>query len=216
MSGTTKSAESMTTGSERSAKANQTASARNGVNHSAAAEDLMSETVAEAVVAATKISSTVAEETKQNLMTGVRTVSGVGGHVADISFGLGRDMLASAKRTMDVYCGTSERSAEGVQALFSSRTAIGRTWQQTQSAWLEVFDQSLKQSTHTPLDLLRCKTLVEFVELQRDLYIDALNHPIRSSGRMLDVMNHTAREAVRPLQIIRQSAFLKSGRRHVE
>jgi hypothetical protein len=160
----------------------------------------VSETVAEAVVTLTKVSSKVAEEAKQTLMTGVAYSLWCGGRVADISFVRGRDMLASAKRTMDVYRDTSERSAKGIQALFSSWMAIGCSWQQTQHAWLEVFDHSMEHATLTPQDLLRCKTLVEFAEVQRGLYIDALNHAIRSSSRMLDVMNHTAEDAIRPLQ----------------
>jgi len=200
MSETTKGTESIRAGSDRPRNSNQAASARNGEDRSTETEGLMSETVSEAVVTATKISSKVAEEAQQALMTGVRTVSEVGGRVADISFGRGRDILASAKRTMDVYRDASERSTDGIQALFSSWMAIGRSLQHMQHAWLEALDHSMQHATHKPQDLLRCKTPIEFAEVQRDLYIDAVNHAIRASSRMLDVINHTAQDAARPLQ----------------
>ena len=53
--------------------------------------------------------------------------------------------------------------------LFSSWMAMGRGLQQMQHACLEIFDQSMENAVHKPQDLLRCKTVVEVAEVQRDL-----------------------------------------------
>jgi hypothetical protein len=47
---------------------------------------------------------------------------------------------------------------------------------------------------------LRCKNIIELAEVQRDLYIDALNHAFESTSRLLDIASRTAQDAVRPLQ----------------
>ncbi len=101
---------------------------------------------------------------------------------------------------MDIYHDASERSAERVQALFSSAMMMSRGLQSMQQAWLEMVDHSMEHATHKPQDLLRCKNLVELAEVQRDLYLDALNHAFESTSRLLDLAGRTAQDAVRPLQ----------------
>jgi hypothetical protein len=169
------------------------------VDHPKEASHLTAETVAEAVDTAAAMSSKAVEEARGAMMAGVRTVA-TGGHVADISFDRGHNLLASATHTMDIYRDASERSADGIQALFSSWMAMGRGLQQMQRACLEIFDQSMEHAVHRPRDLLRCKTIVEVAEVHRDLYVDAVSQAITSSSRLLEMVNHTARDAMRPLQ----------------
>ena len=80
----------------------------------------MTETVAETANAAANMSSKAAEQSREVMMMGMRTAAGVGGRVADISFGRGHHLMASAAHAMDIYRDASERSAGRVQALFSS------------------------------------------------------------------------------------------------
>ena len=200
MSGTTRPADATKTVSQVTTKPDPTVATRNGADHSKEASHLAAETVAEAVDTAAAMSSKVVEEARGAMMAGVRTVANVGGHVANIGFDRGHNLLASATHTMDIYRDASERSADGIQALFSSWMAMGRGLQQMQHACLEIFDQSMEHAAHKPQDLLRCKTIVEVAEVQRDLYVDAVNQAITSSSRLLEMMNNTARDAVRPLQ----------------
>jgi hypothetical protein len=177
----------------------------NGVGQHAAdraiaASQSITETVAETANAAANMSSKAAEQSREVLMIGVRTAAGVGSRVADINFGRGHHLLASAAHAMDVYRDASERSAERVQALFSSYMTFGRGLQHMQHAWLEMLDTSFENAAHKPQDLLRCKNIVELAEVQRDLYIDAINHAFESTSRLLDIAGRTAQDAVRPLQ----------------
>jgi phosphoribosyl-ATP pyrophosphohydrolase len=200
VSGTTRLADATKTVSQVTTKSDPTVSTRNGVDHSKEASHSTAETVAEAVDTATAMSSKVVEEAREAMMAGVRTVASVGSHVADISFDRSHNLLASATHTMDIYRDASERSADGIQALFSSWMAMGRGLQQMQRACLEIFDQSMEHVAHKPRDLLRCKTVVDVAEVQRDLYVDAVSQAITSSSRLLEMMNSTARDAMRPLQ----------------
>lgn len=174
--------------------------AQNATDRARAAGQSMTETVAETANAATNLSTKAAEQSREAMMMGMRTAAGVGSRVADISFGRGHHLMASAAHAMDIYRDASERSAERVQALFSSAVTLGRGLQSMQHAWLEMVDHTMENATHKPQDLLRCKNLVELAEVQRDLYVDAINHAFESTSRLLELAGRTAQDAVRPLQ----------------
>ena len=159
----------------------------------------MTETVAETANAAANMSSRAAEQSREVMMMGMRTAAGVSSRVADINFGRGHHMMSSAAQAMDVYRDASERSAERVHALFSSAMTWGRGLQQMQHAWLEMMDHTMENAAHKPQDLLRCKNMVELAEVQRDLYLDAVNHAFESTSRLLDLAGRAAQAAVRPL-----------------
>lgn len=174
--------------------------AQNGATHAKEAAQTMTETVADTAEAAATLSSKAAEQGREAMMMGVRTAAGVGSRVADINFGRSRDLMSSAMTAMDIYRDASERSAERVQALFSSAMMMGRGLQTMQHAWLELMDHTMEHAAHKPQDLLRCKTMIELAEVQRDLYLDAINHAFESTSKMLDLAGRTAHDAVRPLR----------------
>jgi hypothetical protein len=177
-----------------------TSVAQNATDRARDAGLSMTETVAETAHAAANMSSKAAEQSRDALLMGVRTAAGVGSRVADISFGRGHHLLASAAQAADIYRDASERSAERVQALFSSYMTFGRGLQHMQHALLEMVDHTMENAVHKPQDLLRCKNMIELAEVQRDLYIDAINHAFESTSRLLDIAGRTAQDAVRPLQ----------------
>jgi hypothetical protein len=174
--------------------------AQNGADRAKEIAQSMTETVSETANAATNMSTKAVEQSREVLMMGMRTAAGVGSRVADISFGRGHDMMSSAAHVMDIYRDASERSAERVQALFSSAMMMGRGLQNMQHAWLEMMDHSMEHAAHKPQDLLRCKNVTELAEVQRDLYLDAINHAFESTSRLLDLAGRTAQDAVRPLR----------------
>jgi hypothetical protein len=173
---------------------------QNGADRAKDVAQRMTETVAETAQAATTMSTKAAEQGREVIMLGVRTAADVGSRVADINFGRGQHLMSSAAHTMDIYRDASERSAERVQALFSSAMAMGRGLQTIQHAWLEMIDHTMEHAAHKPQDLLRCKNMVELAEVQRDLYLDAVNHAFESTSRLLDLAGRTAQDAVRPLR----------------
>ena len=158
------------------------------------------ETATQTVSNATDIMSKATTSGVDAAMTGVRTAADISGKVGDIGFGRGHQMLTSAARAMDVYTDATERSAERVQALVSSCMTLGQGLQKMQHMWFEMLDHSVGNATYKPQDLLRCKTLMEVAEVQRGLYMDAVNHAITSSSRLLELAGRTAQDAARPLQ----------------
>ena len=69
-----------------------------------------------------------------------------------------------------------------------------------QHAYLEMLDRAVDQAAHKPQALLRAKSLEEFAEVQRDLYLDAVNRAVESSTTLLQIAAQTAQQAMRPLQ----------------
>lgn len=77
---------------------------------------------------------------------------------------------------------------------------LGRGMQQMQHVCLELLDHAVERATHKPQDLLRCKTLEEFAEVQRDLHLDAENHAFESRTTLLQLVAQTTQGVKRPLQ----------------
>ena len=180
---------------------NETAyAAQNGADRAKETAQSITETVTETAHAAASLSSRAADQGREAMLMGVRTAAGVGSRVADINFGRSRDLMSSAAHAMDIYRDASERSAERVQALLSSAMMMGRGLQSMQHAWFEMVDHTMEHAAHKPQDLLRCKNVVELAEVQRDLYLDAINHAFESTGRLLDLASRTVQDAVRPLR----------------
>lgn len=217
MSDTMKTAEATRKAQENNARASQAAveaaarATREATSQAAAATDqaadrarqaneTMTDTVGETANSATNSSMKVAASSRDAMLMGARTAAGVTGKVADISFDRGHHLLSSSAHAMEIYSGAAERSAERVQALMSSSLMLGRGIQRMQHAWLEMVDQSMERATHRPQDLLRCKTLVELAEVQRDLYTDTVNHAFEATSRLLEIASQVANDAVRPLQ----------------
>ncbi len=217
MSETTKSAETAKRTTDQAAKASQASIdgtekatkevisetsevAHNGADRSKEIAQSMTETVTDTANAATNMSAKAAEQSRDVLLLGVRTAAGVGSRVAEIGFGRGHHLMSSAAHVMDIYRDASERSSERVHSLFSSAMVVSRGLQSIQHAWLEMMDHTMEHAAHRPQDLLRCKNVVEVTEVQRDIYLDAINHAFESTSRLLDLAGRTAQDAVRPLR----------------
>jgi hypothetical protein len=174
--------------------------AQDGGDHGKEASQKVTETVAETAGAAAQMSAKAAEQSREVMMMGMRTVADIGSRVADISFGRGHHVMASTVQAMDVYRDATERSAERAKALFSSAMIVGRGWQQMQKTLLEMVDYTMENAAHKPQDLLRCENIVGLAEVQRDLYLGAVNHAFESTTRLLDLAGRMVQDAARPLQ----------------
>jgi hypothetical protein len=130
----------------------------------------------------------------------VRAAAGLNGRMADAGYGRSHRVLGAAARALDIYREAGDSTAENVQALFSAYVTLGRGAQQMQHACFDLLDRAVVHATHKPQDLLRCKTLEEFAEVQRDLYLDAVNHALESSTTLLQLASQMTQQAMRPLQ----------------
>jgi hypothetical protein len=162
--------------------------------------EAVAETVVRTADAAVEMGQRVAEQGREVMLLGVRAAAGMNGRIADAGYGRSHRVLGAAARALDIYREASDSTAENVQALFSAYMTLGRGAQQMQHAYLEMLDRAADRAAHRPQDLLRCKTLEQVAEVQRDLYLDAVNRALESSTTLLQLAAQTAQQAMRPLQ----------------
>jgi hypothetical protein len=160
----------------------------------------VADTVARTADAAMDITERVAEQGREVIWLGVRAAAGVNGRLAEVSYDRSHRVLGQAVKALEVYRQAGEGTAENLQALFASWISVGRGMQELQHAWLEMFDRATEHGVRKPQDMLRCKTVDEVAEVQRDLWFDAVSRALETSSTMLQIAGRVAQEAMRPLQ----------------
>jgi hypothetical protein len=160
----------------------------------------VADTVARTADAAVDITQRVADQGREVIWLGVRAAAGVNGRLADVSYGRGHRIVGEVSRSLDIYRQAGEATAENVQALFASWTVLGRGVQEMQHAWLEILDRATERGARKPQDLLRCKSIEEVAEIQRDLWTDSVSHALEASSTLLQIAGRITQEAMRPLQ----------------
>jgi Phasin protein len=170
------------------------------VDEAGAISSSMADTMARSAEATAEVSQRVAEQGRDAVRLGVHTAGNVNSRFADASYDRNHRVLESTTRALEVYREAAESSAEKVQTLVASWTTLGRGVQQMQLAYLQMLDRTLKGASHKPQDLLRAKSVEEFAAIQRDLYIDTINHVFEANSILLQMAAGVAQEARPALQ----------------
>ena len=160
----------------------------------------VADTVARTADAAVDITQRVAEQGREVIWLGMRAAAGVNGRLADAGYGRGHRVVGQVARSLDIYREAGEATAANVQALLTSWTSLGRGVQEMQHAWLEMLDRATERSTRKPQDLLRCKSVEEVAQIQRDLWVDSVSHAMEASSTLLQIAGRVTQDAMRPLQ----------------
>jgi hypothetical protein len=158
---------------------------------------------AEAIKQTADITQRAADQGREAVMSGLRAMAGAQGPLADASYTQGRQFLETSAGVTNVYRETTESTAEDVQALVSSYAHFGLGLQQMQHAYFDLLHRSLEHATkrgaRRPQDLLRCSSLLEFAEVQRDLYRDSIRITLEASTTMFRLGSQVAQNALQPL-----------------
>ena len=150
----------------------------------------------DSTVAAADIAQRSAEQSREVIWLSMRTAAGVNGRFADVSYHRGQRILGSTVQALEIYRQASEAAEEKVQSLFATYRQLGRGVQEMQVAYMQMLDRALQQPTRKPQDLLRAKSIEEFAEVQRDLYLDAVNLAFEASSSLLQIAGRVAQQAV--------------------
>jgi len=160
----------------------------------------VADTVTRTADAAVDITQRVADQGREVISLGMRAAAGMNGRLADVSYDRSHRLLEQAARVMDIYGQANDRTAENLKTLFNASLGLARGLQQMQQTWLTLLDRSFKEASRKPQDLLRCKSLVELADTQREIYVDAVERAIDSSSTMLQLTERVMRDALAPLQ----------------
>jgi hypothetical protein len=139
------------------------------------------------------LASRAIEQGREGVRQGFRTV-------AERGYAQGQQAIETAARVSEAYRQAAERTAEDVQALAVSYTHFLRGVQQWQHAYFDMAQRALQRFGTRPQELLRASSPVEAAQIQRDLYVEAVNGAITSSSTLLQLAGQIAQDTVRPLQ----------------
>jgi len=140
------------------------------------------------------------EEGRETLGHGLQRMAELGAPLADMGYGESRNLIEASARVTDLYHRTTEETAEDMQALVASYTQLGQGLQRMQSTYINMLQGALSHSRRQPRDLLRCKSVTELAEVQRDLYMDGVAFMLDSSTTMFRLAGQVMESAVAPLE----------------
>jgi hypothetical protein len=134
------------------------------------------------------------------VLRGVHSLTKVQAHFAEASLDHGRRVLDIALRLADTYREATERAADRAQALTESCTNVGRGLRNWQQEGLAQLRRSAEQLSVGQMDFSRCRSPAEFVKIQRDIYVGAINHLLQANAVFFDVAAKTAQDTAMSLQ----------------
>ena len=146
------------------------------------------------------LASRAIEQGREGVRQGFRTVAEAQRPVAERGYAQGQQAIETAARVSEAYRQAAERTAEDAQALAVSYTHLLRGAQQWQHAYFDMAQQAFHRFGGRPQALLRANSPVEAAQIQRDLYVEAVNSAITSGSTLLQLAGQIAQDTARPLQ----------------
>ena len=146
------------------------------------------------------LASRAIEQGREGVRLGFRTVAEAQRPVAERGYAQGQQAVETAARVSEAYRQAAERTAEDLQAFAVSWTHLLRGVQQWQHAYFDMAQRALQRFGNRPQELLRANSPVEVAQIQRDLYVEAVNSALTSSTTLLQLAGQIAQDTVRPLQ----------------
>jgi hypothetical protein len=146
------------------------------------------------------LASRAIEQGREGVRQGLRTVAEAQRPVAERGYEQGQQAIETAARVSEAYRQAAERTAEDVQALAVSYTHLLRGAQQWQHAYFDMAQRAFQRFGSRPQALLRANSPVEAAQIQRDLYVEAVNSAITSGSTLLQLAGQIAQDTARPLQ----------------
>jgi Phasin protein len=158
------------------------------------------EVAAQATNTAAGVARRAAEQGRETFGRGLRTMAGASLPLAEQGYGEGRRLVETSARVADVYRKAADDTAGDVQALVATYSQLGQGLQRMQTAYFDLMQRSLARARRQPQDLLRCKTPVEFAEVQKDLFADGVAFMMESSTTLLRLAGEVVQSAAGPLE----------------
>lgn len=106
---------------------------------------------------------------------------------------------SETRKAMTVYSDSAETIADDLQAIRASSAGSVEGMSEIYSAWMEWFGKSASTNADTSQQLLRCRTVMQVAELQRDFVNSAMRNWMEGSTKLLEITQRTSKRALRPL-----------------
>lgn len=128
------------------------------------------------------------------------SLNDVSDSLTEAGYGEGRWWLETSLRVADLCREARAATAADVQALTATYSHLGVGFTRIHNAFLDLVQKSLDRAKRQPEDLLRCRSVAEVAEIQRDLYQSGVEFMLEMSTTVVHLGQDTARDAARPLE----------------
>jgi hypothetical protein len=165
-----------------------------------AAGERSAEAASQAGSAATGVAQQAARDGKETFARGMRAVAETAAPLADASFHEERRLIETSARVTDLFKEATSETAEDVQALTATYAQLGQGMLRMQHAYFNTVLHAMARARRQPKDLLRCRSVTEVAEVQRDMYMDGVAFMMESSTTLIRLAGEVVQGAARPLE----------------
>lgn len=116
-------------------------------------------------------------------------------------------MAEDTREAITVYSGSTERMVQDLQAFGESSRVSAKAVGEIRTVWTDWAGNTAKANVEAVQQLLRCTSVKQLAELQRELVAEGMRNWLDSNTKALQIAQRTSRQAVEPLEIrLHQSA----------
>ena len=108
-------------------------------------------------------------------------------------------VASEARDAMTVYSDSTQKIVEDWQAVRASSAASVEALSEVRTAWMEWLTKVAHMNAEASQQLIRCRSVTQVAELQRDYVTTAMRNWLEASTKVLETTQHTSKEALRPL-----------------
>jgi hypothetical protein len=143
--------------------------------------------------AAEKVASTI-EDTAASVQEGARTAT------ADVARGV-EHVVSDARGAATVLSGSTQDVVADLKAVRESSAISVKAASEVRSAWLEWMSKATRANVQASQQLLKCRSVQQLAELQREFVTAAMRNWMESSTKVLQINQRTSKQALAPLDV---------------
>ena len=106
---------------------------------------------------------------------------------------------SETRNAMTVYSNSAQTIADDLQAIRATTAVSVEGMSEIYSAWMEWFSKAASTNADASQQLLRCKTVMQVAELQRQFVTTTMRNWMEGSTKVLQITQRASKQALRPL-----------------
>jgi len=108
-------------------------------------------------------------------------------------------VASETRDAVTVYSESTQKFAEDWQAVRASSAASVEALSEVRTAWTEWFGKVARLNAEASQQLIRCRSVKQVAELQREFVTTAMRNWMEASTKVLETTQHSSKQALRPL-----------------
>lgn len=142
---------------------------------------------------AEKVASMI-EDTAASVQKGARKAS------ADVAKGV-EHVVSDTREAVTVLRGSTQDIVADLKAVRESSAISVRAVSEIRTAWMEWMSKASRANMQASQQLLKCRSVQQVAELQREFVTAAMRNWIESSTKVLQIRQRTSQQALAPLDV---------------